>query len=96
MPGHKTGSNILTIMTGGALLLLGAAILVSFFVFGVIVDLRAYRVGVNGCACILFGLVLLWWAFGEGSDWGIGFETVTMTVAVVAAVIAILTLNVAP
>ncbi|PJG53793.1 hypothetical protein CVM73_18950 [Bradyrhizobium forestalis] len=70
---------------------MGIAILGSF-----VVDVRAHRVVVNGGACILFGLVLLWWTFGENESWGIGFETVTMTVTVVTAVIAILALNVAP
>ncbi|MGY4466944.1 hypothetical protein ACVWWK_002626 [Bradyrhizobium sp. LB9.1b] len=87
---HKRGSNLLTGATGGALLLLGGAILASY-----VVDVRANRVIVNGGACILFGVVLLWWTFGEDKNWGMGFETVTMTVAVVTAVIAILTLNVA-
>ncbi|MCP1846828.1 MULTISPECIES: hypothetical protein [unclassified Bradyrhizobium] len=86
---RKDGSFALTVITGSALLILGIAILTSY-----IVDIRAHRAFVNGGACILFGSILLWWAFSEGKNWGIGFETVTMTVAVVTAVIAILALNV--
>jgi len=88
---HKRGSNLLTGGTALALLILGTVIFASGAV-----DIRANRVIVNGGACVVFGLVLLWWTVGEGSDWGIGFETVTMTVAVLTAVIAILALNVAP
>ncbi|SFQ05044.1 hypothetical protein SAMN05216330_11445 [Bradyrhizobium sp. Ghvi] len=88
---RKRGSNFLTGGTALALLTLGIVIFASGAV-----DIRSNRVIVNGGACVLFGLVLLWWTFGEGRDWGIGFETVTMTVAVVTAVIAILALNVAP
>jgi len=88
MADRKTGSNVLTAVTGVALLALGFAILGS-----IIVDLKAHRLAVNGGACILFGVILLWWAFSAGKDWGIGFETVTMTVGVVTAVIAILTLT---
>jgi len=90
MPGHRRGSNLLTRATGAALLIFGIAILAYPL------DIRAHRVIVNGGACILFGLVLLWWTYGEGREWGVGFETVTMTVAVVTAVIAILALNSAP
>jgi hypothetical protein len=88
MAGRKTGSMVLTAVTGVALVVLGLAIFGSF-----IVDLKAYRLTVNGGACVLFGLVLLWWAFSEEKDWGVGFETVTMTVGTITAVIAILTLT---
>jgi hypothetical protein len=88
---RKGGSNVLTGATGGALLILGLAILASF-----VVDIRANRVIVNGGGCILLD-----WFFCGGPllktiGWGIGFETVTMTVTVVTAVIAILALNAAP
>jgi hypothetical protein len=92
---RKKGSSILAGAVGIALLILGGAILAPMIVDVGTIDIRAHRVVVNGGACVLFGLVLLWWAVTEGKDWGIGFETVTMTVAVVTAVIAILTLNVA-
>jgi hypothetical protein len=88
MPDRKCGSIVLTAATGAALLGLGITILAS-----VVVDLRAHRTAVNGGACLLFGTILLWWTFSEGKRWGIGFETVTMTVAVVTAVIAILALT---
>ncbi|MGY0575936.1 hypothetical protein ACTGJ9_036975 [Bradyrhizobium sp. RDM12] len=88
---HRRGSNFLTAVTGVSLLILGIVIFTTHAI-----DIRANRVIVNGGACILFGLVLLWWTYGEGSEWGIGFEAVTMTVAVVTAVIAILALNAAP
>jgi hypothetical protein len=88
MAGHKSGSNVLTAATGVVLIALGIAIFGS-----VVVDLKAHPIAVNGGACILFGAILLWWVLGEGKDWGIGFESVGMTVGVVTAAIAILALT---
>jgi len=88
MAGRKCGSNVLAGLTGVSLLTLGCLILGRVFV----VDLKAHPEIVNGGACILFGFVLLWWTFSEGKRWGIGFETVGMTVGIVTAVVAILTL----
>ena len=84
MAGRKRGSNVLAGTTGIALLALGGLISSK-----VVISLKAHPEIVNGGACILFGFVLLWWTFSEEKKWGIGFETVGMTAAVVTAVIAI-------
>jgi hypothetical protein len=89
MAGRKCGSNVLAGITGVALLALGSLILGRVFA----INLKAHPEFVNGGACILFGVVLSWWTLSEGKRWGIGFETVGMTVGVVTAVIAILTLT---
>lgn len=86
MADRKLGSMVLTAITGAALVVLGAAIAGSY-----VGDLKAHRAAVNAGACIVFGVLLLWWTVSEKKTWGIGFETVGMTVGVIAAVIAILT-----
>jgi hypothetical protein len=63
---------------------------------------------INGGSGILFAIVLLWWVFSDenpygkfrwsnpfylGRHWGIGFETVTMVVTVVSALVIIFTLT---
>jgi len=89
MADRKTGSNILVSITGAVIVVLGILIFFSL----VTVDVKTHRDAINGSASVLFGAVLLWWAASEDKQWGIGFETVTMTVAVVAGLIAILTLT---
>lgn len=85
---RKTGSVVLAATIGVTLLVLGFWILR----FGDL-NLKDYSAPVNIGTCILFGIVLLWWAVSANKEWGIGFETITMVVTVVTAVIAILTLT---
>jgi hypothetical protein len=91
MAGHKKGSNALACGLGFLLLALGVCIGFGLFT----PDFRdaTMRKIVNAGSSSLFGIVLLWWVMGEDRTWGIGFESVTMIVGVVTAVIAILTLT---
>lgn len=90
MAGRKCGSNVLASIIGGALIALAIGIASGWSPN--FQDRSTLKV-VNGGSSVLFGIVLLWWAASEDRAWGIGFETVTMVVGVVTAVIAILTLT---
>lgn len=89
--GRKPGSSILAGIIGFLLVVLA----ISIFL-GAIDNLKQHRILVNGGSSLLFGIVLFWWAVSNKRQWGIGFETVTMVVGVVTAVIAILTLTSGP
>jgi hypothetical protein len=87
---RKKGSVYLAFALSVSLLALGACI-----AFGPSPDFKnpiTLKI-VNGGSATLFGIVLLWWAVSEEKDWGIGFETITMVVTVVTAVVAIFTLT---
>jgi uncharacterized membrane protein YiaA len=66
-------------------------------------DWISYRAWVNYGSCILFGGMLLWWGFCKSltkpvdhyqeTKSRIGFETITMVVGVLTALIAIWTLT---
>jgi hypothetical protein len=90
MPERKNGSNILAVVLGFLLIVLAVCI-----GFGFTPDFKDKDtlIAVNAGSSALFGGVLLWWAASENKAWGIGFETVTMVVGVVTAVVAILTLT---
>jgi hypothetical protein len=95
MSGRRTGSSVLAAAIGFLLVALGLAAWIStpFFVDW-IAGLRSHARAIDVAASLLFGVVLLWWAASAGDKpFGIGFETVTMVVAAVAALIAIFTLT---
>lgn len=85
---RKKGSNVLAFVIGVALIALGACTLLGVHVS---LDKNELARLINGGSSALFGIVLFWWAISERKTWGIGFETVTMVVGVVTAVIAIFT-----
>ena len=88
-------------MVGIALLVLGAH--VPFFGQQFIPNARNSELWIDAAASVIFGGVLLYWAFsneeprgpsfvhpfGTDTNWGIGNPTVTMVVGVVTAVIAV-------
>jgi hypothetical protein len=87
---RKRESIALTIIMGLALIGLALAYGIADF------KLREHPKAVNIVTCVVFGGILFWWAFSEDKSWGIGFETITMAVTVILAVIAILTLTSIP
>jgi hypothetical protein len=72
---------------GTMLIALAAALCFSEF------TVKDYSREINVGTCLFFSGILFWWASSEGKAWGIGFETITMAVTVVLAVIAILALS---
>jgi len=92
---RNIGSSIVAFVFGAVLLLFGIYLQrVDHF------DWTHYRKPIEFGSCYVFGGVLIIWALTKkwsqyvpGSVFRIGFETVTMIVAVVTAVIAILTLT---
>jgi hypothetical protein len=74
---------------GLALVALGVVIAIKGHQF----KIKDYATPINIGASLFFGIVLLWWAFSENKPWGIGFETITMAVTVVLAVLGVLTLT---
>jgi len=84
---RKQGSTILAFALAIALFILALAIWITDF------HINDHAKAVNIFTCIFFGGVLFWWAVSWGKAWGIGFETITMSVTVILAVIAILTLT---
>ena len=89
MAGHKSGSNVLAAMVG-----VGLVALAIFTFAGWSPDLKDKETVklLTGGSSVIFGIVLLLWCFGEHHEWGVGFESVTMIIAVVTAVIAIFAL----
>jgi len=84
--GRKHGSIVLAVVMGLAMIGLALGIYFGF-------KISEYPKPVNILTCIVFAGILFWWAFSEDKEWGIGFETITMAVTVILAVIAILTLT---
>ncbi|MGY3547842.1 hypothetical protein ACVWZ4_003231 [Bradyrhizobium sp. USDA 4472] len=90
---RKRGSVALAMAMGIALVVLGTVICLQHLT-GNEFKIKDYAVPVNVGTCFFFGFVLLWWAVSGGNNqWGIGFETITMAVTVVLAVIAMLALT---
>jgi len=89
MAERKRGSNHLALVTGVALIVLA---LLTFFDWNPPLEPREPHKLIDGGASVLFGAVLLVWRFSEDETWGVGFESVTMIVGVVTAVIAIFAL----
>jgi membrane protease YdiL (CAAX protease family) len=100
--GRKNGSILVALIAGIGVGGIGIYTLYA----GVTPDKREYLT--NGGTSIVFALIMLWWvfsrekprepgfrwqAFYEERNWGIGFETVTMVVTVVTALVAIFTLT---
>ena len=85
--GRHHGSTILATVTGLALILFATVFLFSN------VKPTDYRWQINVGSFLYFGIILLWWSFSSGKKWGIGNETVVMTVTVVVAAIAVITLT---
>jgi ABC-type transport system involved in multi-copper enzyme maturation permease subunit len=90
----KRGSIILASLTGICLFVI--ALLIGLDVISA-ESIRANPKPVDCGACIIFGLILCYWAYHakkteDKSDYGIGFPSVTMVIAIVTAVIAIITL----
>jgi hypothetical protein len=85
---RKTRSVVLVMIMGAGLLIFGGLVAV----FGDI-NPKDHAYFINVATCIFFGFILLWWAISEHMCWGIGFETITMSVTVILAVVAILTLT---
>ena len=85
--GRKRGSIGLTIIMG--LALIGLALGFHLYDF----KIRDHSKAVNITSCVVFGAMLFWWALSEAKTWEIGFETITMAVTVILAIVAILTLT---
>jgi hypothetical protein len=90
MGSHRTGSTFFAAVLGGSLLVLAYVVIIRGYRPN-LGDPTTFKVGIGGSAA-LFGMVLLWWVAGEGKKWGIGFETITMVVTVVTALVAIIAL----
>jgi hypothetical protein len=95
----KMGSVVWAGLTGVLLVVAAVSIFYTSSSGGkndLIDTIKANPKPVDGGACALFGIVLIWWAVGAfrhaEKNWGIGFPTVTMVVGVVTALIAIFSL----
>jgi hypothetical protein len=89
MAGHKKGSDVFAVVIGGGLVVLAALTFAGWSPD--LKDKETVKL-LTGGSSLLFGSVLLLWCFGENKEWGVGFESVTMIVGVVTAVIAIFAL----
>jgi len=90
----KHGSVVLAWITGFVLFVV--ALLIGLDVISA-ESIRANPKPVDCGACIIFGAILCYWAYHaqkseDKNDKGIGFPSVTMVLAIVTAVIAIITL----